>query len=158
MVLAHKITLTTVWNGDQLPYQKYPELSGRLVSEFGMQGFPSRRTISRFMPSRKEYYPQSQVMDHHNKAMSGERRLGGYILENYRLFDFSMEELIKQSQRLQADALSEAFRGWRRLWKGPHREYTSGALVWQVFTPPFNINCSSTIVGPVCHGVSLITF
>ena len=33
---------------------------------------------------------------------------------------------------MQAETLAAAFRTWRRKWAGPGREYTAGALVWQV--------------------------
>lgn len=33
---------------------------------------------------------------------------------------------------MQAECLAAAYRLWRRNWKGPGREYTSGALVWQM--------------------------
>ena len=33
---------------------------------------------------------------------------------------------------MQAEALATAYRLWRRNWAGPGREYTAGALVWQV--------------------------
>lgn len=121
-----------VWHGTQQPYQSYPQLSGRFVSEFGMQALPSYRTINHFISRKSELYPQSQTMDHHNKAAGFERRLGAYILENYRLHRFDLREYGRESQRMQADALTCAYKGWRRLWKGPGRELTAGALVWQV--------------------------
>ena len=121
-----------VWHGTQQPYQLYPQLSGRFVSEFGMQALPSLRTIRSFITSKCQLYTQSESMDHHNKAAGFERRLGAYILENFRLENFDLEEYSNQSQRMQADALAYAFRGWRRLWQGPGKELTSGALVWQV--------------------------
>jgi beta-mannosidase len=71
-------------------------------------------------------------MDHHNKATGFESRLNGYLLSNYRVQTLSMNEYIAQSQRMQADALAEAFRAWRRLWKGPGKEDVGGVLVWQV--------------------------
>lgn len=71
-------------------------------------------------------------MDHHNKAAGFERRLAPYVLENFRLQRFGLREYGRESQRMQADALTCAYRGWRRLWRGPGREYTGGALVWQV--------------------------
>jgi beta-mannosidase len=74
-------------------------------------------------------------MDLHNKATGFERRLGAYVLENYRLSSFNLDEYGKESQRMQADALTEAYRGWRRLWRGPGHEITGGALVWQVPLP-----------------------
>jgi beta-mannosidase len=36
------------------------------------------------------------------------------------------------TQFVQSEALAAAYRGWRRLWSGPGREYTAGALVWQL--------------------------
>jgi beta-mannosidase len=131
--------MCVVWHNEQRPYQDYPLLSGRFISEFGMQSFPSSRTIRFFTPSEREYFPQSSVLDNHNKAMGFEHRLGGYILENFRLAEWSVEEWVKTSQRMQADALASAFRGWRRLWRGEGKEYCSGALVWQV-TPRITLS------------------
>jgi len=36
------------------------------------------------------------------------------------------------TQIMQAETLASAYRLWRRNWKGPGREYTAGALVWQI--------------------------
>lgn len=38
------------------------------------------------------------------------------------------------TQVMQAETLAAAYRLWRRNWKGRGREYTAGALVWQVCT------------------------
>lgn len=35
---------------------------------------------------------------------------------------------------MQAETLSSAYRLWRRNWAGKGREYSAGALVWQVRT------------------------
>jgi beta-mannosidase len=124
--------LTAVWHGSQEPYQSYPELGGRFVSEFGMQALPSPRTLKHFLTDPTERYPQSRTMDHHNKAAGFERRLGAYVLENFRLQTFELDEYARESQRMQSDALAMAYRGWRRRWGGPGRESIAGALVWQV--------------------------
>ena len=68
-----------------LPYQNFPEVGGRFVSEFGMEAFPHRATIEKFIEDEDELYPQSLTMDFHNKARDHERRLGTYILENFRV-------------------------------------------------------------------------
>jgi beta-mannosidase len=121
-----------VWHGSQEPYQSYPQLEGRFISEFGMQSLPHPRTLASFITQPGERYPQSRTMDHHNRAAGFERRLGAYILENFRLKSFALEEYAWQSQRMQSDALAVAYRGWRRRWGGPGRESVAGALVWQV--------------------------
>lgn len=36
------------------------------------------------------------------------------------------------TQVMQAETLASAYRLWRRNWRGEGREYTAGALVWQV--------------------------
>jgi len=36
------------------------------------------------------------------------------------------------TQIMQAETLGTAYRLWRRNWMGPGKEYTAGALVWQV--------------------------
>ncbi len=36
------------------------------------------------------------------------------------------------TQIMQAETLATAYRLWRRNWAGPGKEYTAGALVWQV--------------------------
>jgi len=84
-------------------------------------------------------------MDLHNKATGFERRLGGYILENYRLGGMDLEGYGLASQRMQADALGGAFAGWRRLWRGRGREQCGGALVWQVSYPP---HVASLVIDP----------
>lgn len=86
----------------------------------------------------------------HNKAAGFERRLELYLMENFK-HAFDMERFGIQSrisvdvgcyqmpcsyvyytQIMQAETLAAAYRMWRRKWAGPGREYTAGALVWQV--------------------------
>ncbi|KAI9884319.1 MAG: hypothetical protein M1823_003905 [Watsoniomyces obsoletus] len=62
--------------GTQEPYQKYDQLGGRFVSEFGMAALPDARTIDSYLPSHTdERYPQSSTMEFHHKAAGGQRRL-----------------------------------------------------------------------------------
>ncbi|OOO13015.1 glycoside hydrolase family 2 immunoglobulin domain protein beta-sandwich [Aspergillus oryzae] len=118
-----------IWHGSMLPYQNFPEVGGRFVSEFGMEAFPHRATIEQFIEDEDEMYPQSLTMDFHNKARDHERRLGTYILENFRIkSDF--QAYIHLSQVVQSDAMKFAYQGWRRQWG--HGRLCGGALVWQL--------------------------
>ena len=54
-----------------------------------------------------------------------------YLVENFR-HSFDMDSYIYFTQVMQAETLASAYRLWRRNWRGPGKEYTSGALVWQV--------------------------
>lgn len=120
-----------VWHGSQEKYQLWDKLVGRFVSEFGMLAFPSARSIRRFVTNPAQRYPQSAVLNLHNKADGAERRLALYVLENLRVDSMDLDSWIYATQLVQAECMSFAIRSCRRQWKGPGREYCGGQLVWQ---------------------------
>ncbi|CAI6081498.1 unnamed protein product [Clonostachys chloroleuca] len=124
-----------VWHGSQEKYQDFDKLVGRFVSEFGMEAFPSVKTIDGYLPLGKDdpdRYPQSSTVDFHNKAAGHERRIALYLVENFRYAPDPLEHFVYCTQLMQAECLASAYRLWKRQWKGPGREYCSGALVWQI--------------------------
>lgn len=124
-----------VWHGTQSPYQEFDRLSGRFVSEFGMEAFPNPTTIDSFLPDGAkdpERYAQSHTMDFHNKAAGHERRLATYLTENMQYTFKPFEQYVYATQLLQAECLGTAYRLFRRQWKGPSHEYCAGALCWQL--------------------------
>lgn len=124
-----------VWHGTQEKYQNFDKLVGRFVSEFGMEAFPSVKTIDAFLPLGKDdpdRYPQSATVDFHNKADGHERRIALYLVENMRYAPDPLEQFVYATQLMQAECLASAYRLWKRQWKGPGREYCAGALVWQI--------------------------
>ena len=50
-----------------------------------MEAFPHISTIEHFIENECDMFPQSQVMDFHNKADGHERRLATYLVENLRM-------------------------------------------------------------------------
>ncbi|KAH9480071.1 Beta-mannosidase B [Psilocybe cubensis] len=121
-----------VWGGKELQYQEYDKLGGRFVSEFGIPGMPSMQTINYWMQGADKYqfYSQSQLMAQHTKAGSFERRFAIVMNENFRLTS-DFETHVYTTQLMQSEAVSFAYRSWRREWRGRGREYTAGVLVWQ---------------------------
>ncbi|KAF8148252.1 glycoside hydrolase superfamily [Crassisporium funariophilum] len=122
-----------VWGGKELPYQEYDKLGGRFVSEFGIPSMPSMSTIDYFMDGsdKSQYYAQSQLMAQHTKAGSFERRFAIVMNENFKLTsDFETHAF--NTQLMQSEAVSYAYRVWRREWRGKGKEYTAGVLVWQM--------------------------
>ncbi|KAJ6599110.1 glycoside hydrolase family 2 protein [Mycena vulgaris] len=118
-----------VWHGSQEPWHRWDVLAGRFVSEFGMEGYPNIRTVDYWLDGDKsERYPQSRINNNHNKADGFERRLEA---ENFK-HSFEMESYVYYTQAMQAETLAAAYRLWRRNWAGKGREYTAGALVWQI--------------------------
>lgn len=123
-----------VWHGTQEPWSHWDRLAGRFVSEFGMQGYPSLRTVQAWFgdeAAKDQVFPQSRISVNHNKAAGFERRLELYLMENFR-HAFDMPSYVYYTQAMQAETLAAAYRLWRRNWKGRGRELTAGALVWQL--------------------------
>ncbi|GAB1309978.1 Beta-mannosidase B [Madurella fahalii] len=123
-----------VWHGTQEKWQNFDKLVGRFVSEFGMQAFPSVKTIDAYLPLGKDdpdRYPQSSTVDFHNKAEGHERRIALYLVENLRYAPDPLEHFVYCTQLMQGECLASAYRLWKRQWRGPGREYCGGALVWQ---------------------------
>jgi len=108
-----------IWHGTQEKYQVFSSLSGRFVSEFGMEAFPCLATIKSFCTNPDELYPGSKTLDFHNKAAGHERKIATYLAENFRLSpNAGLEEWVYLTQLCQAEAMSYAYRGWRRQWEG----------------------------------------
>ncbi|KAF2247067.1 glycoside hydrolase family 2 protein [Trematosphaeria pertusa] len=118
-----------VWHGTQEKYQIFDTLGGRFNSEFGMEAFPHIDTIKYYCTDPSQLYPQSHMLDFHNKADGHERRIATYLVENFRT-QTDLEAFIHLTQLSQAEALMFGYRGWRRQW-GQQR-LCGGALVWQL--------------------------
>jgi hypothetical protein len=50
-----------------------------------MEAFPHLSTIDYFVENEADRFPQSHVLDFHNKADGHERRLATYLVENLRM-------------------------------------------------------------------------
>lgn len=121
-----------VWHGDQRKYQDWYKLGGRFVSEFGMLAFPDFKTYQDCITDETEMYPQSRLIDHHNRSDGFERRLALYVTENIKITNYDLKSWIYATQLMQAECLGYAYRCWRREWKGEGRRYLGGAIVWQI--------------------------
>ncbi|KGO48230.1 Glycoside hydrolase, family 2, N-terminal [Penicillium expansum] len=118
-----------VWHGTQEKYQIFDTLGGRFNSEFGMEAFPHISTIEHFVENPEDMFPQSHVIDFHNKADGHERRLATYLVENLRTAT-ELDTYIYLTQVVQAETMMFGYRGWRRQW-GDER-HCGGALLWQL--------------------------
>ena len=126
-----------VWRLEKFPYQDYPQLSGRFVSEFGMRAAPNLRTAQRFFPPSRLVGEGSdratdKYMEWHNKCIGGADTLAQYCKDNIPFKWQTLPGYIYGTQLVQSDAISTAYRSWKRLWRGPDQEYSGGALVWQL--------------------------
>ncbi len=123
-----------VWHQQMLPYQRYEEVQGRFVSEFGMQSHASLAVLHEALP-KAERYPESRTLMWHNKAGSGEpdghRRLAVYMADNLRSVT-TLAEHVYATQFIQAEAMRCAYQAFRRRWQTPGARAVGGALVWQL--------------------------
>ena len=123
-----------VWHQQMLPYQRYHELQGRFVSEFGMQSHPSLALLEATLPPA-ERFPQSRTLAWHNKAGAGtpdgHRRLAVYLADNLRVGP-TLAGHVYATQFVQAEALRYAYQDFRRRWQQPGARAVGGALVWQL--------------------------
>ncbi|KAL3458077.1 glycoside hydrolase superfamily [Aspergillus heterothallicus] len=74
-----------VWHGSQEKYQRFDQVCGRFNSEFRLASFPVLETVRGMVSRAQDLYPQSRVLDFHNKADGHERRIATYIAENFRI-------------------------------------------------------------------------
>ncbi len=123
-----------VWHQQMLPYQRYGEVQGRFVSEFGLQSHPSLALLEAVLPEA-ERYPESRMLAWHNKAGSGQpdghRRLAVYLADNLRAGS-TLAEQVYATQFVQAEAMRVAYQDFRRRWQRPGARACGGALVWQL--------------------------
>ncbi|KAI0345567.1 glycoside hydrolase [Trametopsis cervina] len=121
-----------VWAGKELPWQNYGIMGGRFISEFGIPAMPDIRTIDYWLDGNvKDRWPQSKAMAQHCRAGAFERRFAVVMNENFR-FTNDLERYVYHQQIMQSEAVSLAYRMWRREWRGKGKEYCAGALVWQL--------------------------
>ncbi|KAL3459076.1 glycoside hydrolase superfamily [Aspergillus heterothallicus] len=120
-----------VWHGTMQPYQNLSSMGGRFVSEFGMEAYPHMHTIDAFIDNPDEKYLQSLTMDFRNKARDHERRLGSYILQNFRIKQ-DFKAYLHLSQLAQSETMAFAYRSWRRQWGKAKDRRCGGVLVWQL--------------------------
>jgi beta-mannosidase len=64
-----------IWHGTMNRYQQAASMSGRFVSEFGMEGYPHLQTIRSSVTDPLQQHPGSILMDYRNRAIDHERRL-----------------------------------------------------------------------------------
>ncbi|KAL3420862.1 glycoside hydrolase family 2 protein [Phlyctema vagabunda] len=121
-----------VWHGQMSPYQDYKSYTSRFVSEFGFESAPDIRTLHKAITDPKERHWQSRTFDAHDKGPGHQRRYGMYSGENFRFRFNPLQDFVYCTQFLQAEAMSYAYNGWKREFRGPGEENCSGILVWQL--------------------------
>ncbi|RRU21914.1 glycoside hydrolase family 2 protein [Stenotrophomonas sp. 278] len=116
-----------VWGNPALPVQAYLRETPRFMSEYGLQAWPSMKTLEGIIPADQRQV-DSPVVKAHQKFMAGEgnQRLLQYIEREFgtpRNFD----DFVYLSQVTQAEGIALA-----ALHHRASRPYTMGSLYWQL--------------------------
>ena len=115
----------SVWHGRR-PFSDFTERYPRFCSEFGFESFPCMDTIRTFIHEERDMNPFSEVMESHQKCLSGNGTMLYYLAQTLK-YPFSMEGLVHATQYLQAEAMRAGVEHWRR-----NRGRCMGAIYWQV--------------------------
>lgn len=112
-----------VWWGKE-PFSNYVSKTGRFMSEYGFQAYPSLHSIKHFS---ENYHPLlgDSILKSHQKHPTGFETIREYLARDYGKFD-SLPEMIYFSQIQQAEGMKTAIESHRR--KNP---YCMGSLFWQ---------------------------
>ncbi|KAI0885015.1 glycoside hydrolase family 2 protein [Annulohypoxylon maeteangense] len=120
-----------IWHGRMNRYQETHLLSGRFISEFGMEAYPHLETIRGMIQDPQQQHPGSMMMDFRNKAIDHERRMVTYVAENF-LVKYDLPSYTHLTQVVQAETMHFAYKTWRREWGTPGARKCGGILVWQL--------------------------
>ncbi|WP_312238481.1 glycoside hydrolase family 2 protein [Stenotrophomonas sp.] len=116
-----------VWGNPALPVTAYLHETPRFMSEYGLQAWPSLRTLEGIIPAAEQQVDSATVRAHQKfMAGQGNERLLKYIEEAYGTpRDFPA--FVYLSQVMQADGIQLA-----ALHHRASRPYTMGSLYWQL--------------------------
>ncbi|KAK1988839.1 family 2 glycosyl hydrolase [Colletotrichum cereale] len=120
-----------IWHGTMNKYQDAHLLTGRFVSEFGMEGYPHLSTTTTMLTAPAQRRPGSMALDFRNKAYDHERRMMTYVAENFPV-SYDLPRFTHLTQLMQAEAMSFAYKAWRRDWGTGGARGCGGALAWQL--------------------------
>jgi beta-mannosidase len=113
-----------VWHMNE-PISAYRAIYPRFMSEFGIQSFPSLKTIRTFAKDG-DFNIFSPVMESHQKNGTANEKILNYVGKMFR-YPKDFASLMYVSQLIQAEGLRYGVEHWRR-----HRGRCMGAVYWQL--------------------------
>lgn len=112
----------------RLPVTDYNKrmLTGRFVSEFGLQSYPALQTVKKFA-LESDFDVESEVMLQHHKLRlkNGNEIMAYYVNDRYKT-PVNFKSTLYVSQLMQAEGIRIAVESFRR-----NRDKTMGSLYWQ---------------------------
>lgn len=113
-----------VWHNNE-PISYYRKYFPRFMSEFGIQSFPSLRTVKTFA-REEDLNIFSYIMEKHQKNNTANDKILNYIGKMFR-YPKDFDSLLYVSQLIQAEGVRYGVEHWRR-----NYGQCMGALYWQL--------------------------
>jgi beta-mannosidase len=113
-----------VWHGLK-PFKDFRNHYFRFASEFGIESFPSMKTIKTFS-NEEDQDPFSYIMEKHQKCNSGNGKILYYISEYFN-YPKSFDSFVYVSQLIQGEGIKYGVEFWRQ-----NRGRCMGATYWQL--------------------------
>ncbi len=117
----HQWAVWSAWKD----YKEYERDHARFVTEFGFQA-PANLKTYEAVTIPEDRFPQSPVMEHHNKQVEGTERLFRFQSARFTV-GATFEGFVYKGQLVQAEALKYAVEHWRR-----RKFKTAGSIFWQL--------------------------
>lgn len=113
-----------VWWGKE-PFEKYNEVVGPFMSEYGFQSFPEFETVKKYtLP--QDYDINSEVMNAHQRSTIGNGTITYYMKDMFNV-PAKFEDFLYVGQVLQAEGIKMAIEAHRRA-----KPFCMGTLFWQI--------------------------
>ena len=113
-----------VWH-DAYDFDWYNKVTGRFMSEFGFQSYPSLETIESF-DSSEFHTSDSEIMQAHQKHHKGNFLINHYMKDYYPVPE-NFDDFVYVSQILQAEGIRTGILAQRRA-----KPFCMGSLYWQL--------------------------
>lgn len=114
-----------VW-GNDYPLETYKTIQPRLLSEFGLESYPTYETVCKFT-TPEERTPNSETLCFHQKMAShSNEKMENYIASLFKLND-DLEKTCYLSMLMQAEGIKMCVENLRQ-----HKERCNGAIYWQL--------------------------
>lgn len=114
-----------VWHENK-PVAEYRKHFFRYVSEFGLQAFPSVKTLETVIGDEHEMNPFSYLMEKHQRNYGANGKIAHYMQVMYR-YPENFSNFVYASQLLQADGIRYGVEHFRR-----NRGRCMGTIYWQL--------------------------